>query len=111
MARGVPHSDETRGAVLAALLSGQSIHEIATAYHIDRKTIREWEAASKRGTNPPQKRQDVGGLVAAYLSTALTTLRAQATFFSNEDWLGKQSAAEVAVLHGVICDKAFRIIE
>lgn len=111
MARGVPHPDDTRAAVLAALLAGQSIHEIATAYHLDRKTIREWWEASKREPVPLQKRPDVGGLVAAYLSTALESLRAQAAFSADTSWLREQSAADLAVLHGVLCDKAFRIIE
>jgi hypothetical protein len=111
MARGVPHTPETRAAVLAALLAGQSIHEIAATYHLDRKTIRDWEAASNREPLPPKRQVDIGGLIADYLGTSLATLRAQAEFFKDQSWLGKQSAADLAVLHGVLTDKAFRIIE
>jgi transposase-like protein len=114
MPRGVPHSDETRAAALAALLTGQSVHEVAAAYHLDRKTVREWEAAYKRHRGeavPPQKGTDLGGRIAAYLDAALDTLRAQARFSADESWLRQQSASEIAVLHGVLADKAFRIIE
>lgn len=109
-----PHADETRAAVLAALLTGQSISAIAETFHLSRATVRSWRAAAGLADGPPpvnqEKRRDIGGLIAAYLDTALATLRVQAEHFSDKTWLGKQPAAELAVLHGVLADKAFRLL-
>ena len=110
MAMGQAHTPETRAAVLAALLAGQSVHKVAEEYKIDRKTIREWRAAANASPPPSPPKKDVGELVGGYLEALLDTLRVQAGQFGNAAWLEKQSAADLAVLHGVMADKAFRIL-
>ncbi len=39
----------------------------------------------------------------------LITLRRQAEFFANPAWLKTQSAGELAILHGVLAHKTFRL--
>lgn len=112
MANGIPHPDETRAAVLAALLAGQSINAVAAQFKVGRATVAAWRDAAglKAGHVGPQSREAIGALVIDYLAEALTTLKSQQTFFRDSAWLGKQDAADLAVLHGVTADKAFRII-
>jgi hypothetical protein len=38
-------------------------------------------------------------------------LQIQAEAFSDKQWLAKQDASDVAVLHGVMTDKAVRLLE
>lgn len=110
MATHPPHSDETRAAVLSALLAGQSVSEVARQYKVTPQTIRVWRAAAGPPMVSQEKRQDIGELVIDYLRASLTTLTAQQAFFRDTAWLRKQDAAELAALHGIIADKAFRIL-
>lgn len=112
MPRGVPHSDETRSAVLAALLAGQSVTQVAAQYELGHATVVAWRDAAGLGSTvvQPQKRAELGELIGVYLRETLTTLSVQARFARDEAWLGKQPASEVAVLHGVLTDKAIRIL-
>lgn len=107
------HSDETKAAVLSALLAGQSIGAVAREYHLSKSTVSGWKSQS--GINsvpvPNPKKEELGTLVVAYLTEVLTTVRAQAQQFRNTAWLAQQSAADAAVLHGVLIDKAVRLLE
>jgi hypothetical protein len=116
------HSAETRAAVLAALLAGQTPAEAARTFRIPRATVRLWQQAAGIAPtadrdrlpvhgSPKKRAEDIGELVAAYLQENLTTLRVQQQHFRDKDWLTEQSAADLAVLHGVAADKAFRILE
>ncbi len=106
------YSDETRAAVMAALLSGQSLSKVAKEYKIPKSTVANWSADAHRyGTVPNQKRERVGDLLIAYLEASLNTLHKQVELFADEGWLFKQPASEAAVLHGVIADKAIRLLE
>ena len=103
------YSDETKAAVMAALLTGQSINSIAKEYSIPKSTVSRW----KNGGVPSDgtQKKEIGDLIMAYVRTSLVTLEAQAQMFQDKDWLRKQNAADVAVLHGVQTDKAIRILE
>lgn len=109
------YSDETKAAALAALLSGQSIGDVAKEYKIPRGTIRSWKSRQANGesvaTVATEKKIEVGELLIEYLRANLAALKAQVDVFSNPDWLKKQSAADAAVLHGVMTDKAVRLLE
>jgi transposase-like protein len=107
------HSDETKAAVLAALLTGQSIGAVAREYHLPKGTVSGWKRQSGMTPQPvaTQKSAELGDLVVAYLTEVLTTVRAQAEQFRNTAWLAQQTAADAAVLHGVLVDKAVRLLE
>src|SRR6266540_277849 len=105
------YSDETKAAVMAALLTGQSLSYVAKEYKIPKSTIANWSTeARKQGFVPNEKREHLGELLIQYLETSLVTLRTQVELFADAIWLHKQSASEVAVLHGVIADKAVRLL-
>ena len=112
------YSAETKAAALASLLEGQAINKVAEDYNIPAGTVRSWKSREINGgkvvtvaKKADQKKEQIGDLLLDYLSTALATLQTQAEFFGNEAWLAKQNAADVAVLHGVITDKAVRLLE
>ena len=71
MARGKRHPDAVRAEVIAALLTGQSIDEVAQRYHLPRGTVAVWAHKSK-GVDPDS---EVGEMVSSYLVTLLETLR------------------------------------
>ena len=109
------HSDETRAAVLAALLAGQGVSEVARQYHLSTGLVSNWKKAFLTSEQLEQikakSNDDFSSLLADYLREALVTLKVQVEFFRDNAWLRKQSAHEVAVLHGVTTDKAIRLLE
>ncbi len=56
-----------------------------------------------------ESRERVEGLCLQYLAENLACLRAQLVVAGNGEYLKGQSASELATLHGVIADKAFKI--
>lgn len=112
--RGKKHSNETTAAVMAALLAGQSVSEVARTYKLSTSTI----CNIKRGMNSSvleqvgaKKQDEIGELLTSYLRELLTTIKVQATFMRDTQWLKGQEAAQVATLFGVANDKAFRLLE
>jgi transposase-like protein len=108
------HTSDTKAAVMAALMTGQSLGQAAREYNIPKSTVARWKkeafAGQESGTDGTQKKE-IGELVTDYLRANLEALRAQVTLFADKDWLFKQNASEVAVLHGVMTDKAIRLLE
>jgi len=115
------YSEETKAAVMAALLAGQSVSQVAAEYKIPEGTIWAWTHRELNGKSngydaslasaASQKKQRIGELILDYLETLMVTLQRQAEVFGDETWLSKQAASEVAVLHGVLADKGIRILE
>lgn len=115
------YSEEVKAAVMAALLGGQAMCEVAKAYSIPEGTLKAWGARARKPKRvrevaevsavAPEKRIVIGDLLIAYLRANLKTLDAQTVIFSDVEWLKKQSASELAVLHGVMTDKAVRLLE
>lgn len=107
------YSEETKAAVMTALLTGQSISQVAAAYRIPEGTVKRWSAAARDQLEPVRsaKKERIGTLLLAYLETALETLEKQVKIFADEEWLKKQPASELAVLHGVVADKSIRLLE
>ena len=100
---------------MAALLAGQSTAEIASAYKVPQGTILAWQSRLKKAPALAElaieKRKEVGELLIDYLHANLSTLASQQRVFSDHDWLKTQDAGELAVLHGVMTDKAIRLLE
>lgn len=112
---GKPRSyePEVKAAVMASLLSGQSVNAVAREYDIPKGTVSSWKrrAGLAVGDVTTQKKDMIGDLLIEYLTANIQALKAQAVQFADLSWLSKQSASEVAVLHGVMTDKAIRLLE
>ena len=107
------YDEATKAAVMAALLTGQSISSVAKEYKIPKGTVSYWkeQAVNGVGTFSTQKKEETGDLLWDYLRTSLKTLKVQAEHFGDKEWLKQQNAADLAVLHGVSIDKAIRLLE
>lgn len=111
--RGVPHSDETRAAVLAALLAGQSVGEVARQFKLSHPTVIDWRDKAGLGSTHvgPKTKDAIGELVLAYLRSTLSSLAVQADNAADSEWIKKYGPADAATLFGVMSDKGFRLLE
>ena len=111
------YSDDTKADVMAALLVGQSVTQVAKTYEIPKGTVSNWKRKAMNavgdsfGMSEGLLHNEIGRLLLEYLRASLKALRIQAELFADEEWLQKQTAAEVAILHGVMTDKAVRLLE
>ena len=114
MAERRTYDPQMKAAVLASLLAGQSVSSVAEEYEIPRGTVSSWrrnaDPTALYDVDQPQKRE-VGDLLMVYLRANLQALTAQAEQFADKEWLKQQDASELAVLHGVMTDKAIRLLE
>lgn len=115
MAERATYDEATKAAVMAALLTGQSVSEIAKQYNINPATVRSWKSRQLNGESvafvATEKREQIGELLIDYLHAMLKTLKVQAEQFGDKEWLKKERADSLAVLHGVSVDKAVRLLE
>lgn len=102
------YTEETKGAVMAALLTGQSVSSVARQYQIPKGTVNGWKRQA--GAVATQK-EGIGDALLGYVADAIATLRAQLRVCADENWLRRQPASEIAVLHGVLADKTIRLLE
>lgn len=108
------YSEATKGAVMAALLAGQSLSSAAKEYKIPKSTLANWSADARKtvgGSVPNVKKNEIGELLLGYLCASLQTLKLQVEAFGDKTWIAEQPANELAVLHGVIADKSIRLLE
>lgn len=112
MAERNQYDEQTKAAVMAALLAGQSISHVAKEYKIPKGTVAAWSRNLPRNhTVSSEKRERIGGLIIDNLEAEMLTTIEMLNVFKDKEWLKKQSASELAVLYGVIKDKTFRILE
>lgn len=112
--RGKKHDQDIQSQVMASLLAGQGVSEIAAEYKLPESTVREW-----RSTLTPEqvaelrakKGERIESLLFNYLTQILATLEAQAKVASEREYILEQPAGELAVLHGVMADKGIRLLE
>jgi hypothetical protein len=105
----------TKAAVLAALVAGQGLEAAAEEYKVPLGTVKAWrhrmKGAASETLATTERSEEIGELLVEYLHANLTTLKAQTVVFSDPEWIKKQNAADAAVLHGVMTDKAIRLLE
>jgi transposase-like protein len=108
-----PHDPRTKAAALAGLATGESIHSVARRLGVSRSTVQRWRDAAHvptPGLVGPQKKQELGEQVYSFLEESIETLAAQVRFARDEAWLRRQSAADLAMLFGVLNDKTVRLL-
>ena len=112
--RGKKHSDDTKAKVVAALLAGCGVVEIAREMNLPHQSVTNYKNGipeDKLGEIRRKKGERIDDLVYDYLVQNLETLRAQSRIVSDESYINKQPAGEMATLHGVIADKTVRLLE
>lgn len=100
------HPPEVRAQIQAALLAGQGVGELAKKYDLPSSTVSRWKSEATGGVTA-----DIGELLLAYLQENLQTLKEQAVVFRDVEWLKGQDASSLGVLHGILTDKAIRLLE
>lgn len=106
------YNPEQKAAVMAALMAGQSVSSVAQEYKIPRGTVASWRRNADAAYEVDQTQKgEIGDLLLKYLQASLVSLEAQVKLFGDREWLSKQDASELAVLHGVQTDKAIRLME
>ncbi len=115
MAKRRKYAPEVKAAVLAALLAGQRVSDVAEKYKMPRATVSAWKCLQNNGTSlatlTAEKKETIGELLFGYLKENLRALRVQSQVFQDKDWLKSQGAAELGTLHGIQTDKAVRLLE
>lgn len=108
------YSDETRAAVMAALLAGQSVSQVAEAYNIPRGTVAGWSSKlHQTGVSAVSntKKQEIGDLLLDLLQQQVKALLATLAAVQDSSWIKRQNASDLAVFFGVNYDKLARMIE
>lgn len=109
------YAPEVKAAAMAALLEGQAIDQVARDFKLPEGTVKAWrhrmKGAASETLATSERSEEIGELLVQYLHANLSTLKAQTVVFSDAEWLKKQNAADAAVLHGVMTDKAIRLLE
>ena len=110
------HDEQTKAAVMAALLEGQSVSSVAKKYEIPKGTVSRWKKTAVSGGVRQERTQkgeaqDMGDLLMELLETNIRSLIAVSKTTSEPDWIKKQSASELATFFGVKHDKVVRMIE
>lgn len=108
MPSGIAHSEETRSAVLAALVAGESASRVSRQFSVSRTTVLTWRDQAGIGATPvrPERREAINERVIALLDQILDTLRAQAAAFNDPAWLKEHTPTEAGTLWGILADKA-----
>ena len=112
MPSGKPYEPHVKAAAIAALMAGESPRVVADSHGLPLSTVRKWGVETRRDNLivRPEKKAELGELVHGYLEDLLATVAAQARFARDESWLRQQNAGDLAILHGVLVDKAVRIL-
>ena len=112
--RGKKHSDEVQAQVMSALLAGQGVTEVAAEYNLPDSTVSDLRKRvdDKFGeVRNENKGAKIEKLLFDYLTANLIALRKQAEVVSEAEYIERQPAGDIAVLHGVMADKSIRLLE
>lgn len=102
------YTDETKSAVIAALLEGQSVSSVAREYDIPKGTVSKWKY---QGVATQKAAVPIGDLLLELLRTNVESLIAISKTTQDAEWIKKQDAAELATFFGVKHDKVVRMVE
>ncbi len=112
--RGKAHTDETKSAAIAALLTGQGVAEVARQYKLPESTVRDLKkslGSEKFAEVRAKKEEALADLIEGHLTASLQAASNIAKQTNNADWLNKQDADKLGVFYGITTDKAIRILE
>jgi len=105
------HPADLRAQVVAAVLAGTALSQVARQYGLSKGTIGNW-LAQERGTfgTDQRARLDLGELILGLIERHVQTLEAQLQAAARPEWLEKQSAAELAELVVAERDTTLRLL-
>ena len=105
---------DDKARALADLAAGESVHAVARKHACSPATLRRWREQAHPATGHPQNalasEPDFRALTLHYLEESLAAGERILKQTESPAWLAEQRAGELAVLLGVIFDKAARIL-
>lgn len=112
------YTNEFKAQVVAdILLAALSLKQIASKHNIPHATVRTWNSRlvkhselAQVETDETQVKKQIGDYLLEILNANLEAQVAQLKVFADEKWLKQQSASEIGILHGILNDKAGRLI-
>lgn len=94
------------------LVLGASVQEVSDKLAVPKQSVSRWrELLPENVGQPGTKKEVIEDLLGQYLEATLRANLAQLKVFTDESWIRTQTAGELATLHGVIFDKAVRILD
>ena len=115
------YSEQQKKEALDAIAENETLSSVAKRLAIPVSTLSGWLKKSKQMEVGPIKPVsiltsshqlgDIGDHLVDYICELLSTLKLQAKFLSNEEWLKAQSANQLAALHGVLADRTILLLE
>jgi len=112
--RGKAHAPDVKAQAVALLLTGASVAEVVTHLKVPQQTVTNWKLAltpAQLGEIGLKKGARVDDLVYGYLIATFEVCLTLMKSVSDESYIQKQSAADLATLFGVVSDKGFRILD
>jgi hypothetical protein len=112
--RGKAHTDDTKAKVIAALLLGAGVMEVARQTGLPESSVRNYKKEippDKLAELSAKKGETLDEMVFDYMKTGLKALQAQAEVFSDPSYIQKQPAGELGTVHGILADKLCRLLE
>lgn len=107
------YSDETRAAVMAALLTGQSVSKVAVEYDIPRSTVGGWSSKLNQAGVPAvsdEKKEEISDLLLVLTRKMIDAQIAMLEVMAEKKYLRKQDISELGMAFGVSNDKLDRIL-
>lgn len=109
--RGKPREKDVKAAAIAALILGDSPTEVANRYTLPRGTVRNWQPAAEKLAEVSRiSEKRISDLVEDYVVIGIESLTAQAKQASNQAWLMRQPAKELAALMDGMSERAFHLL-
>lgn len=112
--RGKAHSDEIRSAVIAALLSGECVSDVARRMQLPKTTVNRIHteiAPVKLEQVGAEKAAQMETMIVDYLGANFKALRAICELGSDANYLKRQDADKIALFHAELATRAFRLLE
>lgn len=111
-----PIASEVKAQIVAAILEGQGVNEVADKYKVSNATVSRLKKALEEDVSDVtkdcnEKNKPIADLVIAHLKASLNAASNIANIANQPDWLSKQDAAELGAFYGILSDKAVRILE
>lgn len=104
------YTDDEKAAALAdVVMLGPGA--VAAKYDVPLGTLKTWQREYEIVHDPSAKKGRIELLAMTYLESSFQALIAQAYVISQPEYIERQPAGELAILHGVVADKAVRLLD
>ena len=109
-----PIAEDVKAQIIAALLAGGAVNEVARKYRLDKSTV----SRIRAGLSPEalqqvatEKRVRIDDILLECMQSNLEALKRIADASSERDYIRDQPAESVAVLYGQIAGVTIRLLE